>query len=94
MTEFQVGDRVAVYYYQSNSKGAIQQISPYGGILVLYDGDQVGSWAHPKQCRKLIKKPKKSVWIAPIDITSQCAQPCISHEPKEGWVEFVERKKP
>jgi hypothetical protein len=72
---FQVGDRVAVYGLDGNCelvriKTTITGL-PANGQLYLDEKDTVKttvprydfSMAHPKQCRRLVKKPRRRVWV-------------------------------
>lgn len=55
----------------------------------LPDGS-TGLWSfHPKQCRKLVKKPRRRVWVHFLKFGTR-----VYHDtPQEGAVEFVEVKK-
>jgi hypothetical protein len=66
--KFQVGDRVAVYAYQHQTSpgrriGRVSSISHYGNIVVRFDSFGPVGFFHPKQCRKLVKKEPRRVWI-------------------------------
>lgn len=75
MTQFKVGDRVAVYHQEtdyigqpsSRSLGTIKFIEEKG-IKIFFDGavDVCCVFFHPKQCRKLKPKTKPREIIANI----------------------------
>ena len=48
---------------------------------------------HPKQCRRLIKKPRRRVWV-----NVDCHELFISDKAvpplNRGWKEFIEARKP
>jgi hypothetical protein len=122
MKPFKIGDRVAVYgkvgerqlYRQT---GTI--CDPYDGVnynnellTVFFDFDlktqqcPKQELVHPKQCRRLIKKERKRIWVKPapavIDIVGLNSTAVIqstesirqaSSTPKKGWIEFIEVKK-
>lgn len=119
--EFKVGDRVRVYglvteinatggapVYMGVS-GKINLIKQHTGKLVV-DVEGLGTYlAHPKQCRRLIKKQKRRVWINEkwlqvsltktwSDVGSGAAiqAPLIicSKDKREGFIEFIEVTKP
>lgn len=56
---FKAGDRVAVYAGPMRIIGAIALIEPDGHIIL----DKYENVWHPKQCRRLIKKQRREVWI-------------------------------
>lgn len=64
MTQFKVGDRVAVY---SNGSRYTGKIEPHGGNCLYIKTENtnfIGIMAHPKQCRKLRPGARpRSVWI-------------------------------
>ena len=97
--KFKVGDRVRVYMgHYADKQGhykdlEIIEISEQGGIKVnSWDG-----WYHPKQCRKLVKKKRRSVWLDPTysPTPHQNGVSLIpsSIVPMAGFVEFREVKK-
>lgn len=103
MKNYKVGDRVKIYgcIFRSSDEslhhitvdgltGEIKEICLSGYITVKTNFDET-FLAHPKQCRKLVKKERRRIWVSPDyeflgpDNTSLI--------PKEGWLEFVEVKK-
>lgn len=100
--EFKVGDRVRVYEI-SDWKGRVVMIGQQGELYIKPDGfnrpaDSVPY--HPKQCRKLVKKSRRRIWIPRIwsshDLrmvqTTRAGwlfdQP--SRMSKSDWIEFAE----
>lgn len=75
---FKVGDRVACYGFiqpeghsvpqrpvDGRCTGTILYIDKKIGLNIKTDAfNLVNMWAHPKQCRKLVKKPRRRVFIA------------------------------
>lgn len=102
--KFKVGDRVAVYGAVWCHQDAEHKI--YRGLkmeiskiidenrITLYFGDEKYC-AHPKQCRRLVKKEKRRVWVkVPTDFHPQHrTNGMVSVDPVDGWDEFVEVKK-
>jgi hypothetical protein len=102
---FETGDRVNVYGGPNPGWGVggawlgtvydLAVKTNWGnGISVKSDYDGCGYVVHPKQCYRLVKKPKRRVWVnpkvfipghAPIE---QCL--CLS---ENDWPEFIEVKK-
>lgn len=68
---FQKGDRVRVYasVYEEllETVGTIERILENGMVYVEFDKvSEIGNascWAHPRQCRRLVKKERRRVWI-------------------------------
>jgi hypothetical protein len=71
--KFKAGDRVAVYGLDNNLEpvriiSTVTEVLP-NGQLYLDEASSVApklydfSMAHPKQCRKLKKRPRRRVWI-------------------------------
>ena len=57
--EFKVGDRVAAYIGRQRIVGTIETI--YEGKHMVLNGS--ADLLHPKQCRHLVKKERRRVWI-------------------------------
>lgn len=97
-------DRVMVYATLNGSvaesKGTVRRSRPDGMFYVDLDGrNQI--LAHPKQCRKLVRKPRKRIWIAHHHFypeRSHTTLPVYEKDPRESvvgeFMEFVEVKKP
>lgn len=98
--KFKVGERVAVYDGFGRDIGIVEEIRD--GILSIGSEDSDRFVAHPKQCRRLVKKPKRRVflresaggnltsgWTIDIDTASDFGHP------NGKWIEFIEvrRKK-
>lgn len=71
--KFAVGDRIAIYGFSADDarqvlRRNIEQIKDDGLIET-----DAGEFVHPKQCRKLAKYPRKSIWVK-ID------------EKRAGWI--------
>lgn len=115
MSKFQVGDRVKVYghwgaQYLIGSKGTIKKIelnnpfkAPHVAVKLDIEIDCLRDdgtiWVHPKQCRKLVKKERRRVWInmyghSAIAHLSE-ARAIVDAAPyvQERAVEFVEVRK-
>jgi hypothetical protein len=106
---FKVGDRVALYTeHNIRYTGTIKNITPSGGICALVDGlehvEPLKTQFHPKQCRLLLKKPRRRIWVrfnkdtdfvqgwhlygTNADLATGTIQPS-----GDGWVPFVEVKR-
>jgi len=61
------GDRVAVYANGRRITGVVDRLgkgSFFGQVYVSADsGVEYGEWAHPSQCRRLVKKKRREWWI-------------------------------
>lgn len=55
--KFEVGDRVRCYIDDPPEKGVVTAVDG-DRLTVRLDGQAAGYWAHPKTCRKLMKKKK------------------------------------
>lgn len=107
MSKFKVGDRVAVYDNGHRQVGVVGQIGDTTGsknIRVDAVKSQLHSpwkfsWFHPKQCRRLIKRERRRVFIQEKDVPNneQSDYPDVLVRPTRGttynlgrWVEFIE----
>lgn len=63
--EWKVGDRVAAYNNAYRLIGCIREIHKDGTLMITDDKDGLPSagW-HPKQCRRLTKRPRREFEIA------------------------------
>lgn len=105
---FEKGERVTVYSTCYGAplvtKGTIEAIAQ-GLLNVRFDAKSeignTGCWAHPRQCRRLIKKPRRRVWVnfyacgdafmyASMDVAMKAAVA----GPSEVAVEFIEVRRP
>lgn len=59
--KFKVGDRVAVYGHPDITDGSARI------VLAIMDCGNLeidrNEFAHPKQCRRLVKKPRRRIWV-------------------------------
>lgn len=63
---FQVGDRVAVYWYDGRFKGRVLSVN--GDLLaVQFDSGQQRR-SHAKQCRRIVKRKPREWWISQGDL--------------------------
>lgn len=65
MSKFKVGDRVAVYHgvFHNRAHGRVTGLYQSGEVSVLLDNNvQATVW--PQQCRRLVKRERRSVWIS------------------------------
>jgi hypothetical protein len=62
-----VGDRVAVYTRDGRFPGTITTLYPEGSyrdtFFVELDDERGETHFHKKQCRRLVKKPKREFWL-------------------------------
>jgi hypothetical protein len=92
MSEFKVGDRVVCYNCTLRRKGNIIDIDTRytpNTLVIQTDDDTISM--HPKQCRRLVKKKRREVWVHPQGI-GHCDYVKASGNPAPGWVRFVEAK--
>lgn len=62
MNKFNVGDRFRVYAISDNGEPfAIDDVVAYADTVMIRSS--VGRIYHYKQCRKLVKKPRREFWI-------------------------------
>lgn len=97
--KFKVGDRVAVYGPERDV-GTISEVNGRGFVRMDPDDNNFDTnWFHPKQCRRLVKKERRRVWVVFAEHISQrdmlIADPLHIWEPGERQraVEFIEVKK-
>lgn len=104
MSKLKVGDRVAAYiggtvdHQPHRVIAEIEEVDihhPKGMVRIIYGKgtDEWGRWVvHPKQCRKLIRREPRRVWI----FESPGLDNNISWTPPpnpSGWIEFQEVRK-
>lgn len=104
----QVGDRIAVYGIDGNGApirktATIESFTKEGAVYVtdpesLHKVGPAGydlTMPHPKSCRRLVKKPRRRVWVKmPTDFHPQhLTNGMVSVVPVAGWSEFVEVRK-
>lgn len=60
-----VGERVAVYYGSGRVVGEVEKEYPSGALEIKFDHCSSRRSAHPKQCRRLVKKKdsRRRFWI-------------------------------
>jgi hypothetical protein len=107
--KFEIGDRVSCYWTEDLShsyreRGTVDYINYVTGIMSIKLDDGGNSYYHHKQCRKLVKKPKKEpreIWVNIHEngILSAYHNPrnAVADEKhfklREGAVRFVRAKK-
>jgi hypothetical protein len=110
--EFRVGDRVTVAWFDGVFRGVVHSVCEPGhkygsraveGAVQVKGDDGRFRWAHPRQIRRLAKKPRRRVWVAANGIAKGYEEfdtTVLTRAPEVGtagaWVEFVEvkRRKP
>ena len=74
MGEFQIGDRIAGYWtedaYTAHREAGTVTEARDNGVLKVRCDDGTGNMFHHKQCRRLVKKKRREVWIAESDLNS------------------------
>lgn len=86
---FAWGEKVRVYDGELTHTFIITKIDPN---YIYYDNHRF----HPKQCRRLVKRKRRSVWIFPV--FEYKGKPGTEYEvristiQKDGWTEFREAK--
>lgn len=61
--ELEVGDRVRVYVNAVTEIEGVVNAVGTGAIEIMLPSKIKWGWAHKKQCRRLIPKARKSVWV-------------------------------
>lgn len=102
-----IGDRVAAYNNGQRVVGTVTSIEAglkqnSGPVVVSWDVPTGIGWisVHPKQCRKLVKRTRRRIWVRPDTLTNNYIINgsnlfAVSSQPQANWVEFVEvRPKP
>lgn len=107
--KLKTGDRVAAYYWDDDDRTATRIV---GTVFKsnktethIKDDNGVGLMFCTKQCRRLVKKPRRRVWVSPatlekiLESNSYSAayynnELLISRAPFDGSVEFIEVRKP
>lgn len=105
---FKVGDRVRVYgsVVVQTYSGDSQEIKPlvcnlatvqevWSRELMLHqENSAFRIFAHPKQCRRLVKKKRRRLWLGGTGAEDSVPRlVACSLVPRDGFVEFVEVKK-
>jgi hypothetical protein len=94
--KFKVGDRVAVYdggFILNGNAGVITKIFSEGKTVVKLDVETEYAampTVHMKQCRRLIKKPRRRVWAR---FCNDGTLMSMSQVPGLDYVEFIEVRK-
>ncbi len=84
---FEVGDRVAVYNEKNRYAGeTIESSYPDSDYLIVRLNNGRIVTAHKKQCRRLVKKERRRIWILPFYVPSK-------HE-EGAWLSGGAGKKP
>lgn len=90
---FQVGERVVIYDYVAGPINRIYTISNVNkDVLGVIDSNYVFQYYHRKQCRRLVKKNRREIWVNP-DIIGLRLSPYVMPSPASGWIRFIEAKK-
>jgi|SRR5271157_2534169 len=95
-SKFKVGDRIRIYGFDSDDATLVlaRTVVSVSPNLIETDG---GEFCHPKQCRRLVKKQRRRVWILEDDLvfdsdgTSDCLLSTEKLHPTD--IEFIEVKK-
>lgn len=103
MSKFKIGDRVMVYgavqigdqSYKARPGGKATIIYyPNSEPYVQFDDDRDTHYSvDPKQCRRLVKKPRRRIWIKTIvknEYYKGTQYICSSFKTDDSFVEFVE----
>ncbi len=93
MTTFKPGDRIHVYGFDSEdaSKVLTRKVVSIG-LNGLLETD-AGEYVHPRQCRKLVKKPRREWWLSLYDDGSGSAFPTLSDAKEDFRTSIVAKHK-
>lgn len=89
--QFKVGDRVAVYNSENRYTGTVTKISSEFFTDCIFVAREKSEYVyHKKQCRKLVKKERRRVWVRFEDPagSTHSFNPACAIAP--DWAEFVE----
>lgn len=91
----QVGERVAAYSGGDRHVGTVERKLSSGAYEI--DVESGHLLVHPKQCRRLVKKPRRRIWLfkAYLDGGRVQGSPILLAPPNtsEAWIEFSEVRK-
>lgn len=106
--KFKVGDRVAVYHGEMFGVADVILIHERKGLHVFDAKGRAdwmrGRWFSPKQVRRLVKKARRRIWVAPCFLkhptpdygsASVVSKNYVGTDVvvTEPWIEFIEVKK-
>lgn len=65
MHKLKVGDRVSTYneYSEKPRKGEVGMVYPHRPIVMVQMDSGISGPFHYKQCRKLVRKPRQTLWV-------------------------------
>lgn len=90
MSKFKAGDRVVIYERQLKHTGVVVNVLPRGHLHVEADDilprDIIFS---PQQCRRLVKKKRRSVWVSKTSAFRMLAH-ALPPDDLENYIEFRE----
>jgi hypothetical protein len=104
--KFKVGDRVSVYFDYNGPYKAVVSVDPTPddkSVVVEWDGGcspnkSILQRVHIKQCRKLVKKKLRELWVktdGAMSVLSHILQQDVSFDgpiDTKGWIRFKECK--
>lgn len=104
MSKFKVGDRVAVYgnirnssgYYVRGAYASVHAITAADEIEIIPDDNSYPErrfTVHPKQCRRLVKKERRRVWVSLGSLYRSGDSMPVFFEQQAGCREFIEVRK-
>lgn len=103
MSKFKVGDHVAFYTSLGRTIGTVTQAlnEELHIRLDVNPSDRCLVKAHPKQCRRLVKKERRRVYIPDVylkklledSVDAQCQHQISTHPVLDDDVEFIEVRK-
>ena len=96
MKELNIGQRVSVTLEDGDIyRGVVHRIMPYGNLMLKTDDAPIMfPVVHPKQCRRLIARKRRRVWIHVLDSSGVVpTHALIKYEPDDERIEFVEVRK-
>lgn len=96
--KFPIGTRVRVYATLNGAvaetKGSVTRIRTTDGMLyVNLDGRRGEIVAHPMQCRKLVKKERRRIWLMKSHIEMRAYWTLTLPEKPDDYIEFVEARR-
>lgn len=102
--EFKVGDKIMAFEcHGAPNVGQVEVIIT--GIIQKIEGSFIMTdrgWFHSKQCRRLVKKQRRRLWVAiggksgtiyEVTYDAPSLLPFYRDQDMPGWIEFIEVKK-
>lgn len=91
MSKFKVGEKVVVYDFSGRFTGTLTEGPNENGSFFVSSHERGPRWVHEKQCRKLVKKERRRVFLTETQARYYSVR--ASAEQTPNTIEFVEVRK-